>query len=124
VKNILCGIKRYELRRRIPINVKRIVIYATSPESRIAAIADIEEVFSDTPEMLWDKVCGAASITHEFYKNYFDGAKEAFAMHIGRIRMLERKISLNHPQLRLTPPQSFCYLDEKKMSWLLSCTVQ
>jgi len=121
VDNILRGVKRFEFRRRIPTDVKRIVIYATAPKGRIVAVADIEEIISDSPSILWEKVCGAAGITYDFYQNYFCGVHEAFALRIGRIYSLTRTIALTHPKLRLSPPQSFCYLDDKKTAWLLDC---
>jgi len=122
VDNILQGVKRFELRRRIPTDVKRIVIYATAPKARIAAVADVEEVISDSPSILWGKVCEAAGITHDFYQNYFSGVQKAFALRIGRIYSLTGIITLTHPKLQLSPPQSFCYLDEEKTAWLMDCT--
>jgi len=122
VENILLGVKRFELRRRVPTDVKRIVIYATAPEARIAAVADVEEILSDSPTILWGKVCGAAGITYDFYQNYFRDIQMAFALRIGRIHSLAENISLTHSRLRLSPPQSFCYLDDKKTNWLMDCT--
>jgi len=122
VENILRGVKRFELRRRVPTDVKRIVIYATAPEARIAAVADIEEILSDSPSILWGKVCGAAGITYDFYQNYFRDIQMAFALRIGRIHSLAKNIVLTHSRLRLYPPQSFCYLDEKRTNWLMNCT--
>jgi len=121
VDNILRGIKRFELRRRVPTDVKRIVIYETAPKGRIVAVADIEEIISDSPSILWEKVCGASGVTYDFYQKYFYGAHEAFALRIGHIYSLARTIALTHPKLRLSPPQSYCYLDDKKTVWLLDC---
>jgi adenylate kinase len=122
IENIMRGIKRFELRRRIPADVKRVVIYATAPESRIVAVADVEDILTGTPSSLWDKVCGAAGVEHDFFKHYFLGTDQAFALRIGRIRKLARKIELTHSQLRISPPQSFCYLNSEKTNWLLDCT--
>jgi adenylate kinase len=124
VKNILCGIKRFELRRRIPTDIKRIVIYATAPESRIVAIADVESILSDEPTALWEKVCGAAGVEHDFFQHYFRGCEQAFALRIGRIQKIDRKIELTHPMLRISPPQSFCYINNDKVKWLLDCAEQ
>jgi len=122
VANILRGEKRFELRRRIPFNIKRLVIYSTAPESRITAVADVEEVLFDTPTTLWDKVREAACVEHDFYTDYFAGSKQAFALRIGRVRELSRKILLSHSRLRFSPPQSFRYISEQKVKWLLDYT--
>jgi adenylate kinase len=124
VENIVRGIKRFELRRRIPTDVKRVVIYATAPESRIVAVADVEDILTGTPSSLWEKVCGAAGVEHNFFQHYFRNTNQAFALRIGRIRKLARKIELTHSRLRISPPQSFCYLNDEKIHWLLDCTEQ
>jgi len=121
VENILLGTKRFELRRCAPDDIKRIVIYATAPESRVAAIAAVDEVLSDTPRALWRKVRDAACVTHDFYQGYFKDSPKAFALRIGNIYPLTGMISLKDPNLRLCPPQSFCYLDAEKTNWLINC---
>jgi adenylate kinase len=124
IENIVRGIKRFELRRRIPTDVKRVVIYATAPESRIVAVADVEDILAGTPSSLWERVCGAAGVDQNFFQHYFRGTNQAFALRIGRIRKLARKIELTHSRLCISPPQSFCYLNDEKINWLLDCTEQ
>ena len=119
VANILRGKKRFELRRRIPSNIKRFVIYSTAPESRIAAVADVEEVLFDKPETLWNKVRETACVEYDFYNDYFAGSNQACALRIGCVRELSRKILLSHSRLRFSPPQSFRYISEQKVKWLL-----
>jgi predicted transcriptional regulator/adenylate kinase len=121
VEKILKGKKRFELRRKIPLNIKRVVIYATAPESRVVAIANVEEIISDQPSSLWLKVCGASGIDFKFFNNYFEKRNIAYAMRLGRLNLIERKIPLSHPQLKIQPPQSFRYLNEKQIAWLLDC---
>ncbi len=118
VKNILRGVKRFELRRKIPTNVERIVIYSTAPESRIVAIAKVEEIIRETPVRLWKRVRGAAGVSELFFHRYFGNCNEAFALRIGRVQMISKPIFLNHPRLKLSPPQSFRYLDDKTLEWL------
>jgi len=122
VDNIVKGIKRFELRRRIPKHIKQIAIYSTAPESRIVGICKVEEIIFDSPDTLWEKVCGAAAIDYLFYKRYFASAKVAYAIRLGRLSLISRKIQLSHPRLQKMPPQSFIYLDEKQSSWLFDCS--
>jgi predicted transcriptional regulator/adenylate kinase len=118
VENILRGTKRFELRRRVPSHIKHVVIYATAPQCRIVAIAEIEKILGNTPSALWEKVRGASGVSSDLFFNYFRGCNIAYALQIGRVKKLGRKISLSHSRLKLTPPQSFTYFSEKKFNWL------
>jgi len=122
VSNIVKGIKRFELRRRIPLHIKQIAIYATAPESRIIGICQIEDILTGTPDALWPKICGAACVDFPFYSTYFKGVDKAYAIRLGRLSLISREIRLSHPRLAKTPPQSFTYLDTKQSAWLADCS--
>ncbi len=121
VNNILKGRKRFELRKKIPLHIKQVVIYATAPESRIVGICQVEEILSDKPESLWKKVRGASCVDASFYNAYFKTAQKAFAVKLGRMQLISRRITLSHPRIRKTPPQSFVYLDNDQVAWLADC---
>lgn len=62
VEKILTGEKRFEFRKHIPsCEISHILIHATTPEKRLVAIAEVEQVLQAPPSVLWEqtkyKVC-------------------------------------------------------------------
>lgn len=117
VRAIIEGKKKYELRRRRP-NLKRgdqLIIYQTSPEKRITAIAQVDTIIENDIKLLWQKVKDSAAISYESYMNYFEGCQTGYALKLSKIRMFEDPPSLDDLRLRMpeyTPPQFFHYLNE------------
>lgn len=122
VKNIMNGSKRFELRRKIPTHIKKIVIYATAPECKIVGICTVERIICDTPNELWPQVCGASGVQRTFFDEYFSGADKAYAIQLGRMSVISREIKLDHPRILKTPPQSFTYLNKSQQDWLEDCS--
>ena len=107
--------KTVELRRtriNVPIGT-HLLIYSTSPVMAVIGTAVLDRVEVDAPERLWTRVSNSAGIGRNDYKAYFEGAKEAVALHLRAPRPLATPISL--AQLRtvvgVEPSQSFRYLD-------------
>ena len=55
IEKILSGEKQYEYRKRIPMDIRYIVVYATAPIKMIVALIEIDSVIKGTPEAVWKK---------------------------------------------------------------------
>jgi len=105
------GRKKYEYRRAIFKNedVKKVVVYASSPVSKVIGEFDIGEIMFDDLNVLWNKTKNYSGISREFFFNYFTNKNNGYAIKIknysryGSPRRLQSKYGVH-------PPQSFLYL--------------
>lgn len=110
-KAILENQKKYEFRkRRCKASVKKIIFYATAPESKVVGEAEIEKILEDTPDKVWELTKQAAGITYIQFCAYYQGYSKAVAY------KLRNSIIYKEPKLLLDygikyVPQSFIYLD-------------
>lgn len=111
---IFSGEKRFEFRRAIfrrPVNV--VVVYTTSPVSRVVGEFDIESIISDTIEGLWLRTKHCAGIDRKRFFSYFAGRKVGHAIAIGSVRRYRQTLDLSS-NFGVRPPQSFLYLGAPK----------
>ena len=108
---IFDGTKRYEFRRSIfkRKDIKKILVYASSPVQRIIGEFEISAVLYDDVERLWNITKHEAGISKEFYNQYFENKKKAFAIKIGLTTLYDTPISLSDINVDYAP-QSFFYL--------------
>jgi predicted transcriptional regulator len=107
---IFRGEKQFEFRRvifRRPVKV--VVLYTTSPVSRVAGEFDVNEIISDSVEGLWKRTKHRAGIDRKFFFEYFAGQKTAHAIAIGSVRRYSRSFDIFR-KFGIRAPQSFAYL--------------
>jgi len=108
---IFRGEKRFEFRRVIfRQTVKVVVIYTTSPVSRVAGEFDVEAIISDSVEGLWKRTKHCAGIDRQRFLDYFAGRKVGYAIVIGSVRRYTRSLDLLR-RFGIRPPQSVAYLN-------------
>src|ERR1700690_366799 len=84
---IFRGEKRFEFRRAIFRQpVATVVVYTTSPVSRVIGEFDVEGIMTDTIEGLWNRTKHCAGIDRERFFIYFAGCKVGHAIAIGLVR--------------------------------------
>lgn len=66
IEKILSGEKRYEYRKRIPTDIRHIVVYATAPIKMIVALIEIDSILKGTPESVWKKTKKHAGVSKDF----------------------------------------------------------
>ncbi len=114
VEHILEGSKRYEFRKvRCREDVNKILIYATAPQKKVVAEADIEDVIVDTPHAVWEQTKEFAGVTYSFFKSYYEGKSKAVAYKLRNVITFDEPLSLADLGIACAP-QSFIYLDAKK----------
>jgi predicted transcriptional regulator len=111
---ILEGTKIFELRRAIfrNQNVRRIVIYASRPVSRVVGECMIDAVFALEPKKLWSLTSGGTGVDREFFDDYFRGRRIGFALKVASPRRYAKPRRLQEHCGLSRPPQSFCYLTQ------------
>lgn len=108
---IFDGHKQFEFRRVLfKENVQEVVVYATSPVSRVVGRFTIEDIYKDAPTQLWVRTMAVAGVTKEMFDTYFKDKATAFAIKVSDPIRFVRPQPLSRYLRSNTPPQSFCYL--------------
>lgn len=112
VSSILNGNKIYEFRK---VQTKRyepnkILIYSTSPISKVIGEAEIEEILIDTPDVIWEKTKNFSGINIEFFFEYFDKKSKAIAYKLKNVVEYSKPIDLIDLGI-INPHQSFQYIE-------------
>ena len=89
--------------------IKKIIVYASAPISKVIGEFDIEEVISDEPELLWEDTKKFSGISKSYFEEYFEGKDVGFAIKVKRTRMY-RKPKCIYETYGVRPPQSFAYI--------------
>ena len=124
---ILTGVKRVELRRRLPRvgSQDTVVIYVTAPTKAVVGFFVVESVERLPLGQLWRRVRDIAGVTRAEYLDYFDGLTEGVAIFIRNAGWFSRPVPLTELRTRwpgFHPPQGFRYLD--KGTFDLLCSVR
>jgi predicted transcriptional regulator len=111
---IVKGEKTIELRRRFPAHLGAgtlVLIYETSPTRALTGIAEIADVLTGPPNIIWREFADQACIARKDFDNYFEGSKQGVAIKLRGARRLKRALELNELRERFSfePPQSFLY---------------
>jgi len=112
VARIRSGEKRYEFRKRgFSRPVGRIIIYETSPVSKVVGSFIIEGIIEDAPKRLWIKTKGQAGGGRDDLMAYFGYVARGVAIKIGAVTFFDRPIPLTDLIPNAAPPQSFRYVE-------------
>lgn len=104
--------KKYEYRRRIfkNDNIKRVVVYVTSPRCWIIGEFEIRSIIVDTPQEIWKQTSDAGGIPEGAFREYFRGAAFGYAIKIGKLFLFKRPKNPKEIIPNFHPPQSFMYM--------------
>lgn len=112
IEKILSGEKRYEYRKRIPTDIRYIVVYATAPIKMIVAFIEIDSVIKGTPEEVWEKTKNHAGISEDFFMHYFANYQDSYAIKFKAVHELQSPMPLIDLKEGICAPQSYTYLKE------------
>ena len=113
VNAILDGSKRVEFRkRRLAVDVSRVVIYTTSPVQAVVGEFTIADQVVDTPQALWQRYAAVAGIDYAAFFKYFAGFTDAVGIVIDEVLEYKTPLSLDEVEPGARPPQSFIYLSK------------
>lgn len=112
IKKILSGEKLYEYRKRIPTDIRHIVVYATAPIKMIVALVEIDSILKDTPENVWEKTKKHAGVSKDFFMHYFSNYQDSYAIKFKAVHELLSPKPLTDLKDNICAPQSYTYLKE------------
>jgi predicted transcriptional regulator len=123
--HIFKGEKTVELRKR-RLNIKpgtRIWIYATSPIAAIKGYADLVQIQTGTPSLIWKKLGSQTGISKDEFDIYFAACEVAHALVLADVMEMKQALSLKQIRERINnfqPPQFFCHLNGARKTMRLS----
>jgi predicted transcriptional regulator len=108
---ILSGEKKYEFRREIfkKSGVRKIVIYASSPVSKVIGEFEIDDILSFDIAELWLLTMEYAGIDKGFYDSYFSGKEVGHAIKVKNAKKYSKHKELREFNIKCAP-QSFAYI--------------
>ena len=110
VEKIFSGEKRFEFRTAVcKQQIKKMIIYETSPTSKIVGEVHISKILADTPENIWIQTKEYAGIDYDSFMNYFKNRETAFAYVLEKPAKYETSKLLSEYNIK-SVPQSFIYL--------------
>jgi predicted transcriptional regulator len=109
---IFTGEKKFEYRRTIfkKTNIRIVVVYASSPVSKVIGEFYIEEVISDKPKIVWELTQNYSGISKEYFEQYAEEKDIIHAIKIGTTKRYRKQLSLKDDFDIKYAPQSFVYL--------------
>ncbi len=113
VEKIFDGSKKYEYRKVLPqrTDISVIVIYASAPVQRVVGEFRINEIFSESVDILWKRTKEYSGISKEYYMSYFQHKNVANAIEIGELKKYKKTKLLSDYKI-VQAPQSFCYISD------------
>lgn len=112
-EKILQGEKTYELRKtifKVP-NIKTVIIYASSPISKIIGEFEIDTILHEDITVLWKKTKEFAAVDKSFFDEYFAHKEKGYAIKIKNFRRYSKTFNIME-KYGVTAPQSFSYTDK------------
>ncbi|MCO6360338.1 ASCH domain-containing protein [Roseivirga pacifica] len=110
-EKIFNGSKKFEFRRRIYKNkqIKTVVVYASSPISKVIGEFEIEDVIHDELNSLWQTTSEHSGISRDYYFDYFKGTEMGFAIAVKKAELYDEPVCIKET-FGIKPPQSFAYV--------------
>lgn len=123
--NIFSGEKTVELRKRRPniVSGTRIWIYVTAPTAEIWGYANLVDIKSAPPTVIWDELGSQTGLSKREFDDYFEFCQLAHALLLSDVMIMARALSLAKIRERVIgfhPPQFFCHLNGDKEAMGLS----
>lgn len=110
VEKIFSGEKEFEFRKnRCKSDVRKMLIYCTSPVMKVVGEADIVQIIEGSPSVVWEKTQNKSGITKDFYDSYYAGRTKSVAYKLANIKKYKKPKTLKSLGIA-TAPQSFVYL--------------
>ena len=110
VEKIFSGEKRFEFRTTIcKKQINKMIIYETSPTSKIVGEVFVSKILKDTPENIWSQTKEYAGINYDSFMEYFKNRKTAFAYSLEKPFKYDNPKPLSDYNIQ-SAPQSYIYM--------------
>jgi predicted transcriptional regulator len=110
------GDKKFEFRRSIfkNKNVSKVIVYASSPISKVIGEFEIGEILFKDLKTLWKETKEFSGITEDYFYEYFVGKENGFALEVKKVKRYKKELCIKE-SFGKVPPQSFAYIEESTM---------
>lgn len=110
-EKIFNGSKLYEYRKVIfrDERVTHVVVYASSPISKVIGEFEIETVLKEPIDKLWALTKEYSGVDKGFFNKYFEKSSEGYAIEIKRTLLYKKRYDI-YKKYGVKAPQSFLYL--------------
>ena len=116
---IFSGEKKFEFRTTVCKKIiSKIIIYETSPGSKIVGEVSVSNILKDTPEKIWNLTCKNAGIEKSAFMKYFSNRDFAYAYVLSNPIKYDRQISLTELNIS-SAPQSYLYIADEAIKQAL-----
>lgn len=107
------GDKKFEFRRSIfkNKNVSKVIVYASSPISKVIGEFEIGEILFKDLNTLWKETKKYSGITEDYFYDYFVGKEKGFALEVKKVKRYKNELCIKE-SFGKVPPQSFAYFEE------------
>jgi predicted transcriptional regulator len=108
------GEKKFEFRKVIfkNLDVRTVIVYASSPVQQVIGEFEIDDIFSSSPNEIWELTKKHSGISELFFHEYFENRTIAHAIKIKNTKKYKKPLSLKE-DFNVLPPQSYMYLKEE-----------
>lgn len=119
---IASGAKKVEFRRVWTTHpVSDLVLYSTSPASKLIAVASITQIIHAPRTTLWEYATKlGGGVTRKELFEYFQGISRGFALVLGHVRVFSPPRNPADHATRFRAPQSFRFLSPKEFDALVN----
>lgn len=98
VEKIFSGEKNYEFRKVVfKKEVDKVLIYASSPISKVVGEFEVKAVIQASLSKLWDVTKEGAGISEAYFRDYFKNKHEGCAIKIGRVKKYDMNGEMIYP---------------------------
>lgn len=106
--------KTVEYRKVAPQGVDKILLYVSSPISKILGQIEIETIIKNNIEEIWDSTKDLGGINKDIFLNYCKNKATIYAIYIKSFTEFETPIFLKKSQV----PQNYYFLTDEEFSYL------
>lgn len=111
VAKIASGEKKYEFRKiEFKQEISEILVYETSPMSKVVGIFRRGVILSEAPEKIWELTKLHSGIEKDFFDSYYENRTKAVAIEIQDYQSFKVPKKLSEYGVK-TAPQSFVYIN-------------
>ncbi|WP_332025225.1 ASCH domain-containing protein [Kaistella sp.] len=112
-EKILNGEKTFELRKSIfkKNNINKVIIYASSPISKVIGEFEIDSILHDEINELWKKTKENNGVEKTFFNDYFENREKGYAIKIKNTKRYKVYYNI-YEKYGVKAPQSFSYLED------------
>jgi len=97
-------------RKRFPLEVKRVVVYSSSPQKKILGWFNLDQIETLKPQEAWNTYGVVGSIAKKDFFEYYENKEIATAIKVKDVKTCSESVP-DTKTLGITPPQSYSYVD-------------